>query len=767
MELIEKKCNRNNFPFDEAEKKNFFSIYSTNHTEFRFSEYDCNLIMRVVEHVKHVLDIEGTAYFSLHNNDIILSDRYWYFQQKMTEEKHKFNQFDTQTHRVLHKLVETADKNASRPISGYRFDDELKSYASYLRFLAGPLAYETLQRNMPLALPSLVTTNRFMARSHHSIIEGELRCDELLSFLTERKFSLCVSLSEDATRVVNRVQYDAQTNQLIGFVLPTDNNGMPTSFCFKARSASEIKSHFENGTPIANYINTIIAKPLSPSAPSFCLLVYGTDSKYTSEHVAKRWCHVTKELNKRKINVLNISADSEPRNNAAMRKLSHLGNASTDILMGVEWFKCGNHPNQPFFVQDPDHIRTKLRNWVLKTKSKTKKYPFGSKYSISASHLQYLIENESKDKHFLTKTTLNPIDRQNVESAERMCHQRVIDLLKTRVKNSEATAKFLEIVQNVVASFKDKTLLPKERLQKMWYSLFIVRLWRQYVLRAKSLTLKNDFLTANCYTCLELNAHSLIRIILFLKQIDKPHLFQTWNFSSQPCESFFRQIRSVSTVYSTVTNCTTKELLNRVKKIQLQTNISATNSQFIFPKRINSNESAGVIEHALPSEAEIVEIIEECKASAVSDAVKIGLLKKPVSKIDCPLNPYNYKNSLVNIRKKLKSMVLKNADLKTNTPDFKNIDLKNFAAKFEHDQIIESCPYVEIVGHRKRLVVKKTSLCWLFSKEPAKLSSDRIQRVKNSYDISGNKQTTNRRLKLGKKFSKKRKQGYTSKLKRS
>lgn len=124
----------------------------------------------------------------------------------------------------MHILLETADKNASRPISGYRFDEQLKSYASYLRFLAGPLAYETLQRNMQLALPSLITTNPFMVQSHHGIIEEELRCDELLSFLTERISPLCISLSKDATRVVNHVQYDAQTNQLIGFLLPTDNN---------------------------------------------------------------------------------------------------------------------------------------------------------------------------------------------------------------------------------------------------------------------------------------------------------------------------------------------------------------------------------------------------------------------------------------------------------------------------------------------------------------------------------------------------------------
>lgn len=175
--------------------------------------------------------------------------------------------------------------------------------------------------------------------------------------------------------------------------------------------------------------------------------------------------------------------------------------------------------------------------------------------------MEVLRENIQKDQHRLTKTILNPIDRQNFSSVERMCDQKVIDLLKQHVGNSAGTVKFLEIIQNVIDAFMNKSLSPENRLKNMWYSIFIVRLWRQYVVRTKSLTLKDDFLTQNCYTCLELNAHSLIFILLYLKKLNQAHLFQPNYFNSQSCEAFYRKIRSFTTVFSTVANCTTKEIL--------------------------------------------------------------------------------------------------------------------------------------------------------------------------------------------------------------
>lgn len=172
---------------DERDRIHLFGTFYTEPDKFQFSEFDKDLIAKLVHHVQTIMQSEQNAnYFSRSDGTKLVSLEDWFFKtpkiQPISSENHSSNEALTLTHRILNKLLETADRNANTTHGGYRYDEELKSYASYLRMLAGPLAYETLQKNMPLALPSLSSTNRSVGRTHHKIIEGQLRCDELIIF---------------------------------------------------------------------------------------------------------------------------------------------------------------------------------------------------------------------------------------------------------------------------------------------------------------------------------------------------------------------------------------------------------------------------------------------------------------------------------------------------------------------------------------------------------------------------------------------------------
>lgn len=109
---------------------------------------------------------------------------------------------------------QAADRNATKKPSGYRFGSDEKSFATYLRMIVGPLAYDTIQKNSTTALPSLSSTNRYVRKINCRVIEGILRCNELKPFLEHRNLKKIVSLSEDATRIIGRIQYDRKTNQV-------------------------------------------------------------------------------------------------------------------------------------------------------------------------------------------------------------------------------------------------------------------------------------------------------------------------------------------------------------------------------------------------------------------------------------------------------------------------------------------------------------------------------------------------------------------------
>lgn len=195
----------------DAKMESYFGPYAHDPTVFKFRIGDKKLIHIMIDYVKKIV---GNGNIGLFKSN----------QKKSTQEKNKscekMSTDAAQTYYFLRKLTEAADRNANLERGAYRYSDETKQFATYLRIIAGPLAYETLQQNLKCALPSLVSVNRYIRQSKSKVIEGVPRIEELLLYLTSRNLPLKISLSEDSTRIVGRVQYDSTTNQLMGFVLP-------------------------------------------------------------------------------------------------------------------------------------------------------------------------------------------------------------------------------------------------------------------------------------------------------------------------------------------------------------------------------------------------------------------------------------------------------------------------------------------------------------------------------------------------------------------
>ena len=70
--------------------------------------------------------------------------------------------------------------------------------------------------------------------TEYSPIQGGFRFYELLVHLKGFSCPNIMSVAEDATRVIRKVQYDAEINKLVGFVLPCDEDGLPLCNSFMA-----------------------------------------------------------------------------------------------------------------------------------------------------------------------------------------------------------------------------------------------------------------------------------------------------------------------------------------------------------------------------------------------------------------------------------------------------------------------------------------------------------------------------------------------------
>lgn len=374
-----------------------------------------------------------------------------------------------------------------------------------------------------------------------------------------------------------------------------------------------------------------------------------------------------------------------------------------------------------------------MRNRLLKTIYNPRLFPFGKKYCIRVSHLQFLIENFTKDQHQLTPTVLNPIDKQNFPSVLRICDDKVTDMLQKHVKDSTGTVTYLKMMRNFIDAYQDKKLKPLERIYKMWYSLFICRMWREYVQNSTRLKIDDNFLSRNCYSCIELNAHSLVSIILYLRERNKSHLFRPEFFESQPCEDIFRRIRSFSPTYSTVVQCSVKDIVNRMNKIQLQWDIAFRCTDFNFPRmKTYSQDIENQIIHELPSKEEIICEIRKSRSAAIKFAIQIGLrdTKNANDPVACNINVLHERaENRLDVQEKDDEWETEDED--EQIPILGNIELKDFSYKFEESPDPKSA-YVEILcgKYERRKVLKKSSLCWLLREETQRISSDRLQRVR-------------------------------------
>lgn len=88
----------------------------------------------------------------------------------------------------------------------------------------------------------LLIVGRYLQKNSPEIIEGRCRFKELAQYLQDLGLPKSVWLSEDASGIVAKIEYHPSTNQLIGFVLPMDANGIPIPFSYLGRTAEEIEN---------------------------------------------------------------------------------------------------------------------------------------------------------------------------------------------------------------------------------------------------------------------------------------------------------------------------------------------------------------------------------------------------------------------------------------------------------------------------------------------------------------------------------------------
>lgn len=384
-----------------------------------------------------------------------------------------------------------------------------------------------------------------------------------------------------------------------------------------------------------------------------------------------------------------------------------------------------NREQHSSLVQDSVHIATKLRNRLLKP---CILLPMGSN-QVSVAHLKILINVAKKDEHGLVLTDVCPDDRQNYKSFEKITEDRVLQALEKYVPDSESTIYYLKMCKAITKSFIDRSLEPLQRVYMIWHSLYFIRAWRKWIATSANFDVNENFISQNAFTCIELNAYALLHLICKFREAKTPTLFLPGLFSSQPCESTFRQLRSLTTANWTKINFSLLEVLHMIRKIEMQNDLAFFKlAKHVAIPRIQNQELRHQL-YDLPSNTELNTILKKAMEAALRDAKKLGMNDiKADDFVSCELK----KGTIPS--KKITTVIdppdpFIDSTIPSNSSGYSYLKDYSSHTQSQTTELDGNGPFVSIIHEDgSSSVVRKQSIVWCL-KEPTKLSNDRLKRV--------------------------------------
>ncbi|XP_055615052.1 uncharacterized protein LOC129761359 [Toxorhynchites rutilus septentrionalis] len=332
-------------------------------------------------------------------------------------------------------------------VSGKRikFADEFKTYCTYMYILAGPKAYNTLKSTLPLI--SLRTAQKHLHKTIDRVKEGELRVEQLKKFLELTDSPPVVWLSEDATRIVSKLQIDPASGNIIGTLLPKDDEtGMPVLLQRDLESVSQMKKELNSSTLTINAVVTI-ARPLKKGAPLFCLMVVGCDNKFTAAPVTKRRIFVIEKLNSVGILVPGSSSDGDSRYTCSQKQFCGMYKNVQLTNVPADWIHWFNTPFENDYghhcIQDTVHIMGKTRNNLFNSGSGIR---IGN-FIASKAHLRIVVQNMPRTIHKLNVGDILSNDKMNYSSITKLLNPKIEEWVLTNIPGGSGTVMYLKIMR--------------------------------------------------------------------------------------------------------------------------------------------------------------------------------------------------------------------------------------------------------------------------------------------------------------------------------
>lgn len=221
--------------------------------------------------------------------------------------------------------------------------------------------------------------------------------------------------------------------------------------------------------------------------------------------------------------------------------------------------------------------------------------------------------------HKLNPSDIQSNDKMNYTSITKLLNPAIEKWMLENIPASGATVAYLKMMRFVNAAFIDPVLSPTERVYKMAFVVFCLRIWKAHCKENKTRFL----ITSNIYTCIELNFHELIKLIIYFKEHDMDQYFLPTLFGSQDCEEFFRKLRSLTTLCSTIVNFSMLDLLYRIHRVDFLHYAESILAKYgVTPKQ----SSKGCTLFDMPSKEDIESVVLNALIDAEEEMRILGII---------------------------------------------------------------------------------------------------------------------------------------------
>ena len=221
----------------------------------------------------------------------------------------------------LNSLIENIILNLSRSKNSYRYNKPVNKFSVTLYILAGRNAYEFMRLNISGTFPSVSTIQSFLDEEERNIKKGEFRFDIVRHHLTSTNTHIAFC-SEDCTAIIPKVTHDINSNSFVGFSLLLVE-GCPITDYYRTDSLTQLENWCRSGDK-STLLNIHMIQPIvstSQTSSPIILSSYGTNCKYTSLEIIRRWIWIFDECLAQGIRIIGFPTDAGPKYLKAMKLL--------------------------------------------------------------------------------------------------------------------------------------------------------------------------------------------------------------------------------------------------------------------------------------------------------------------------------------------------------------------------------------------------------------------------------------------------------------